>query len=99
MHCSHNMGHGHHSHQGLSHHSGGHGCGHGSSDHSGGSCCGHHHSHHSEGGCCGHGSYGRRFMSREETIEYLQEYLKQLQSEAKGVEEYIEQLKNEKKPE
>jgi hypothetical protein len=39
----------------------------------------------------GHGF--RRFPTREEIIAQLEEYLKQLQAEAKGVEEHIEKLK------
>ena len=35
----------------------------------------------------------RRFPTREETIGRLEEYLKQLQAEAKGVEERIAELK------
>ncbi len=37
--------------------------------------------------------FGRRFISREEIITRLEEYLKQLQAEAKGVEERIAELK------
>lgn len=58
---------------------------------------GHHH-----GGCgCGchqhHGGTGfhRRFIPREEIIARLEEYLKQLQAEAKGVEERLAELKKE----
>ena len=50
-------------------------------------------SHHSEGDCCHSGHTHRRFYSKEETINQLQEYLQQLQSEVKGVEEYLIQLK------
>jgi len=50
-------------------------------------------SHHSEGDCCSSGYTHRRFYSKEETIQQLQEYLQQLQSEVKGVEEYLSQLK------
>lgn len=39
----------------------------------------------------GHGF--RHFPTREEIIAQLEEYLKQLQAEAKGVEEHIEKLK------
>ena len=61
--------------------------------------CGHHSGHGSmesshHGGCCctsGHGN--RRFFTQEEMIKHLEDYLKQLQSEAKGVEEHIEKLK------
>lgn len=42
-----------------------------------------------------HGSMGfhRRFVSREEVINNLEEYLNQLQAEAKGVEGHIAELK------
>ena len=36
---------------------------------------------------------GRRFISRDEIIGRLEEYQKQLQAEAKGVEEHIAELK------
>ena len=39
--------------------------------------------------------FGRRFISREEIISKLEEYLKQLQAEAKGVEERVAELKKE----
>ena len=55
--------------------------------HSGGCCCGMHH---------GHGEFmQRRFISKEEVIAKLEEYLKQLQAEAKGVEERLTQLRKE----
>ena len=72
-------------------------------------CGGHgHHTDHGHGenqgrhheGCnCGchrhHGGMGfhRRFISQEEIVSRLEEYLKQLQAEAKGVEERIAELK------
>ena len=37
--------------------------------------------------------FGRRFISRDEIISRLEEYLKQLQAEAKGVEERIAELR------
>ena len=41
------------------------------------------------------GSFGhRRFISKEEVIAHLKEYLKQLKAEAAGVEEHIAELKN-----
>jgi hypothetical protein len=46
----------------------------------------------------GHGLGGfgqRRFPTREEIIEGLEEYLKQLKAEAKGVEERLAELKKE----
>lgn len=37
--------------------------------------------------------FGRRFLTREERIARLEEYLKALQTEAKAVEEHIAELK------
>jgi hypothetical protein len=67
--------------------------------HGGGCCCcydcGCHHSgriHHRHG----FGGFGqRRFPTREEIIAELEEYLKQLKAEAKGVEERIAELRKE----
>jgi hypothetical protein len=42
---------------------------------------------------CGH---GRSYFTREEKIEYLQEYKKELEQEAAGVAERIEELKKQK---
>ena len=68
-------------------------------------CSGHgeHHRHHDHGGHCGCGCEGkawgpgspfrRRFPTREERIAWLEEYLKDLQAEAKGVEERIAEMK------
>ena len=50
--------------------------------------CGCHHRH-------GRMGFYRRFISREEVISNLEEYLKQLQAEAKGVEEHLTKLKEE----
>lgn len=64
--------------------------------HSGDWECGGHEHH---GGCsCGchhHGGmrFHRHFISSEEIINKLEEYLKQLQDEAKGVEERIAEMK------
>ncbi|MFH0768291.1 MAG: hypothetical protein V1932_01830 [Chloroflexota bacterium] len=61
--------------------------------------CGGHEPHGHHGCSCGchqhHGGMGfhRRFVSREEIAARLEEYLKQLQAEAKGVEERISELK------
>ena len=71
--------------------------------------CGHgeHHGEHhgSHGCCCGMGGFdhdlgfvagmrfGRRFPTREERIAWLEEYLKELQAEAKAVEQHIADLK------
>ena len=55
--------------------------------------------HHLVGCSCGchqhHGGmrFHRHFISREEIITSLEEYLKQLQAEAKGVEERIAEMK------
>ena len=44
----------------------------------------------------GHGEFmQRRFISKEEVIAKLEEYLAQLQVEARGVEEHIAELKKE----
>jgi hypothetical protein len=68
-------------------------------------CGGHgeHHRYHHHGGDCGCGcegkawgpgsSFRRRFPTREERIAWLEEYLKGLQAEAKGVEERIAEMK------
>jgi hypothetical protein len=55
------------------------------------SCHGHHHG----GGCeCGEEEgFERQFYTREEKIEMLEEYLKDLKAEQKGVEEALEELK------
>jgi hypothetical protein len=66
--------------------------------------CGHHHGHgRGWGRCCeegfehrsgfGFGWFGRRFLTREERISNLEEYLHALQAEAKAVEEHIAELK------
>lgn len=45
-------------------------------------------------GCCCTPGYGpRQFPTREEVIGQLEEYLRQLQAEARGVEERIAELK------
>ena len=78
------MGHG----AGLGHH------GYWGGIHRSGHChCGCHH-----GGGMHHGSHfgsfgHRRFISKEEVIAHLEEYLKQLKAEATGVEEHITELK------
>ena len=67
-------------------HTGEFGCGH--AGHHGLGIAGHH------GGCChGPGYLMRRFPTREEISAGLEEYLKQLQAEVKGVEERIADLK------
>jgi len=54
--------------------------------------------HHRGGMHHGHGKFmQRRFTSKEEIIAKLQEYLNQLQAEAKGVEEHIAELKKTEK--
>ena len=69
--------------------------GRGGRHHSGGCCCSCG-CHHERGRHHGHGEFmQRRFISKEEIIAKLQEYLKQLQAEAKGVEERIDELKKE----
>jgi len=45
-------------------------------------------------GCCCHSGHGmRRFPTREDMIAEMEEYLKQLQAETKGVEEHLADLK------
>ena len=72
--------------------------------HSGDCGCGGHEHHgmyrewHHHGGCncgCHRGGmrFHRHFIPREELINQLEEYLKQLQAEAKDVEERIAELK------
>ena len=47
-------------------------------------------------GCCCHPGHGlRRFPTGEEIIAQMEEYLKQLQAEVKGVEERLAQLRKE----
>ena len=88
-------GHGHHNgesseqrHEG--HHGdcgcGGHGRGENQGRHHGGCNCG---CHRHQGGM----GFHRRFISQEEIVARLEDYLKQLQAEAKGVEERIAELK------
>ncbi len=50
---------------------------------------------HHRGCCCGAGYVPRRFPTREEVIEYLEEYLKQLRAEASRVEGELAELKKE----
>lgn len=51
---------------------------------------------HKQGGsCCGSGHAPRRFRTGEETVEQLEEHLKELRAEANGVEERIAELKRE----
>ncbi|MFU8795736.1 MAG: hypothetical protein ACNA7X_00365 [Dehalococcoidia bacterium] len=49
--------------------------------------------HHLQGCCCGSGHAPRRFRTREEIVEGLEEYLRQLRAEAGAVEEHIAELK------
>ena len=51
--------------------------------------------HHHWGCCCDAGHALRRFLTREEIVEDLEEYLKQLREEAKGVEERIAEIRKE----
>jgi hypothetical protein len=59
----------------------------GSAPHPGCTCA----CHQPQGGA----GFRRRFISRQEVIDNLAEYLKQLQAEAKGVEERIAEMKKE----
>ena len=53
--------------------------------------------HHQSGCCCGAGHGFRQFPTKEEMIARLEDYLKNLQAETKGVEEHLAELKKEKK--
>ncbi len=44
-------------------------------------------------GCCGTYGAGRSYLTKEEKLEMLTEYQKQLELEAKGVSERIKELK------
>ena len=94
--------HGERSESGGERHHGHHGMGGGM--HRGGYCCCqmHHMGGFGHGGMMGRGmgmgmgmgmGFGRRFINRDEIIGRLEEYLKELQGEAKGVEERIAELK------
>jgi len=53
-------------------------------------------SHHHEGCSCGHhGHSPRRFPTSEEIIQEMEDYLKQLRAEAKGIEERLAEMKKE----
>jgi hypothetical protein len=79
------------------------GGGHGEHPRHGGECCGGRGGHHHYGGECCRGGEGkawgpgspfrRHFPTREEQIAWLEDYLKELQAEAKGVEERIAEMK------
>jgi len=66
-------------------------------------CCGHKGHHggrhgHGHGGDCGCGRgfrFGPCFATREEKVSWLEQYLQELQEEAKAVEERIAKLKEE----
>lgn len=66
--------------------------------------CGPHGFHHyrDSGHCCcqpggfHEGLFQRRFSTRKERIVQLEEYLKELQAEAKAVEEHLARMKAEK---
>lgn len=46
-------------------------------------------------GCCGPGYGGRRYLTRDEKREWLEDYARELENEAKGVRERIAELKKE----
>jgi hypothetical protein len=70
-------------------------------------CCGDEEMHGHHAGHIGHGAHhrgtahgmcscgGRRFLSRKEKIEMLEEYRESLKSELEGVEEELNELKRE----
>ena len=67
--------------------------------HTGECGCGHQAHHAPRGGghhqqdCCAGGFGHRRFLTREETLAHLEEYLSSLKAEVKGLEEHIAELK------
>ncbi len=60
-------------------------------------CCGTrgHHGGFCGCGCGGRERFGRRFMTKEERIAELEEYLENLQKEAQAVQEHIAKLQKE----
>jgi len=66
-------------------------CGMGPREH-GGSCGSGHAGPCSCGCCSGHGGFARRFISKAEKLEKLEEYKDQLKKELAGVEERIQEL-------
>jgi len=53
------------------------------------------HYHRGGCGCSYHGYSPRHFPTREEAIQEMEDYLKQLQAEAKGVQERLSEIKKE----
>lgn len=51
--------------------------------------------HHRGGCCCGSAQGPRRFISRDEMVKQLDEYLGQIRAETRGVEERIAELRKE----
>ena len=52
--------------------------------------------YHCEGGVCrvcGHGFGGRRYLTKEEKLEWLEEYQSDLEKELAGVKERMQELK------
>jgi hypothetical protein len=56
-----------------------------------GQCESHHQNQHHQH--CQQGGFHRHFRTQDERVAHLEEYLKQLQSEAKAVEERLAELK------
>ena len=50
------------------------------------------HRHGCSCGCGGHGQFGRRFLTKEEEVAGLEEYLENLQKEVQAVQEHIAKL-------
>ena len=60
-------------------------------------CCrdkGHFHQHHMDFGCC---FPPRRFLTKDEQIERLDKYAKELENELEGLREYIDEIKSKPK--
>ena len=72
-----------------------HGCCSGGGHQQHGCCCGGGHQRH--GYCCGGGhpfGFHRRFSTREEEAAALEDYLKELEAETKGVREHLAEMRS-----
>ncbi|MBI2077651.1 MAG: DUF5320 domain-containing protein [Euryarchaeota archaeon] len=47
------------------------------------------------GNCCGPGFSGRRYLTKEEKLDWLNNYAKELESELQGVKERLKEIKKE----
>ena len=47
------------------------------------------------GNCCGPGFTGRRYLTKDEKLDWLNNYAKELESELQGVKERLKEIKKE----